>query len=637
MGRFYKATPAQFIDDKMFELDHTAMLQANETVSGDIDEVYEGMDEATVKTEQLSVDNEEMRQYVEGINSEVNGVAQAMDRSALNYKKQGPKMRRITRGIKNDIDNGIVKRAKENKDSSGKYEGEIDANKDIDSKGKSTYKDYSAWKYAKAKGLNYDRKTGKFNDYEDFKEEVVGGIGDQSKSIKSVIEAVKSDSTGQEGKVGEVTLSDGTIVMKRTSTSKALITGERLRAAGELELKDKNFVESQTRQYEMEIEMGNLEQEVKEDGTLKTAEEYALDDKKNYLDTLVEVGEREIGNVNKSLSALPGGGGGYSSNSGGDVGDIITDTTTTGLSPSSNFAKTRYTTLDAAFNVAGPKATALQNLGFSSSEDIKDLAISTNFSRATSSKVLEALIVIDPSLQGESKIVQNKKVKEYIEHSLNRETLVSPVSSIDKPVEDMTTAEKKQATAESSQAVAMLKGYPTDQNALIAIATNSDGSRVTLSATSIGDLTSDMGKGGDVYYQMGTSTTTQPKVAANGAYYQNGVPITANGYKKYDGKVLPKGTPVPLKYLGSFTLDTEKVSVEETFSGKDIINPTKENFKKEVTWEASAGGGLQKIVKYVYRQTLVKSSATQVAAGKQSSTESVTLTLYFDPSKFQFK
>ena len=97
MGRFYKATPARFIDDTMYETPFNEIAATTMALDKNIDEVYDTLDEQSelVKAERLKTDDDEVKAKLDYYNNKIDSMTQAMNTDVLSFSKQRPKMRSL--------------------------------------------------------------------------------------------------------------------------------------------------------------------------------------------------------------------------------------------------------------------------------------------------------------------------------------------------------------------------------------------------------------------------------------------------------------------------------------------------------------------------------------------------------------
>ena len=109
MGRFYKATPGQFIDNKMFETPFNEIATTIGKIDKDISEneetalaLHDTLKLNSIKGE----DTEAARQKIKGYSDQIESITKELHSDPLKFRQKSSKIRELSRAIKNDWETG---------------------------------------------------------------------------------------------------------------------------------------------------------------------------------------------------------------------------------------------------------------------------------------------------------------------------------------------------------------------------------------------------------------------------------------------------------------------------------------------------------------------------------------------------
>jgi hypothetical protein len=115
MGQFYKDTPAQFLDDKMYKAPYELMGQVIDKKDKEIQEDLDSRNALTdlLKAEGLKPDEPRLQQIMKQYQDEIDASVQDIYKDPLNYNKEG--VQRLKRKINQDFSLGEIAAIQKNK------------------------------------------------------------------------------------------------------------------------------------------------------------------------------------------------------------------------------------------------------------------------------------------------------------------------------------------------------------------------------------------------------------------------------------------------------------------------------------------------------------------------------------------
>lgn len=307
MGRFYKATPGTFVDDKMFDLPFAEMAAVMGGVDKNIDEAHDkgqGIIDQ-LQSDKLGSDDSEVAARYQYFEDVAQRAAEVMDKNPLDYRKQIGNLRRTSRELSTDMKTGVIGRAQEQYDDFNAIKASLAERKDISQETKDLYEDYLLKVYG---SLDFDKKTGNFNKIKDGVLNLKSGILDGNKFIDEIGNKMDYHAKGPGGGVstGNLRGADGKVVFTST-TNQQERTPERVRMQIEGELEARGYKEEREQFYMIQAAVSGPQ--YNEQGEIMSPRELAEEDQKN----LIERGVNKLAGVKghrgvtvKGLSSVTG-------------------------------------------------------------------------------------------------------------------------------------------------------------------------------------------------------------------------------------------------------------------------------------------------------------------------------------------
>ncbi|MBV1929651.1 MAG: hypothetical protein KUG81_09095 [Gammaproteobacteria bacterium] len=194
MGKYFKTSVPDFVQDKMFQLPAELMMHALEKTDKGIDESMEKIDAfgGLLDIDNLKSDNPQVNERLKGYRSEMDELTATINKSPLDYRKQRTKISSLSKKIDQDLQRGLLGNAQDNLTKYNDEVARVDKMTGVGNERKQLYKDAIKRKYEQAGSLNQQDDT-----YNDISE----GFGnpleefDQEKYINTVATSFTPDKT----------------------------------------------------------------------------------------------------------------------------------------------------------------------------------------------------------------------------------------------------------------------------------------------------------------------------------------------------------------------------------------------------------------------------------------------------------
>jgi hypothetical protein len=360
MGRFYKATPRNFIDNIMFKTPFEEIAATIGTLDRNIDETYdEGIAiQDSLDSEMLESDDPAVQERYKYYNDIAESSAAAMDKNPLSFIKHRGKLRRASRELSTEMKSGLIGRADEQLESYNKDVAELSKRKDISEETKELKKRHILHQYEQAGSLKFDPETGTFNKISDFNTALDGEILDENKYLTEIDQGFQYQSEGFGSvKGGKIEGTDRDMIITSKS-SKTTRSAKRVQSFITADLDQKGYVKSREQVYQMQLDMGEMPQVLNKNGSLMTPKELAEKDKQNLILKGVEKLTGSKGQYTQTATVVPGQGaynkGGFNT---APIGIQINDVSSTLIPKTQIAARTKTDKkLEEVFNFDSNKA-----------------------------------------------------------------------------------------------------------------------------------------------------------------------------------------------------------------------------------------------------------------------------------------
>jgi hypothetical protein len=303
MGRFYKATPRNFIDNKMFETPFEEIAATLGTLDRNIDETYdEGITlRDSIESKKLDVDDPAVQERYQHYEDIVENSTAAMDKDPLSFIKHRGKLRRASRELSTEMKSGLIGRADEQHEARAARLEEVNKRTDISEESKQNAMIVQDLEYG---DLNFNPEDKSYNKFNDSKRNLIPEVLDEESLITKIAANIKKDSTRFDGGSYATSMKgiDGAVIMN-TSTSRGEVTKSRVLIAAQGILDDTNYEAGRQQYYQLKLDAGNLESTLGADGAEMTPEELADRDAQNFLDKAVSSLTRQEGNTNSRATS----------------------------------------------------------------------------------------------------------------------------------------------------------------------------------------------------------------------------------------------------------------------------------------------------------------------------------------------
>jgi len=343
MGRFYKATPGNFIDNKMYETPFEEIAGTIGQIDKNITETYdEGRNILDAsESQKLESDDPAVTARFGKYSDIVEQSTIAMDKNPLDFVKHNGKLRKASRDLSTDMKTGIIGRAQEQFETYNKETAELDARTDLTQTTKDLKKSHILAQYKKAGSLNYNQETGAFNKISTFNSDLVGEIVDEDAYLTKVDKGFQFQSEGGgSSRVGKVAGSNDDMLIT-SSSNRTTRSAARVQSYLEKDLDSKDYVKSRRQIHQMEMDMNGPSKKLNKDGTPMTPQQLAEQDKRDLVAKGVEKLTGSRGAYKTSASGLPGAGTNKKKSTGRvDTGTDIDDTSST-VMPAETIVKTK--------------------------------------------------------------------------------------------------------------------------------------------------------------------------------------------------------------------------------------------------------------------------------------------------------
>jgi hypothetical protein len=304
MGRFYKATSGNFVEDKMFKIPFQEMAAVMGGVDKNIDEAYDQGQEIadTLDSEKLDVDDAGVMARYKYYDDIANAAAADMDKNPLNYRKHVGKLRQASRELSTEMKTGEIGRAQEQFEEFKAIGGELDKRKDLSQEKKDVYKDYLMQQYG---SLGYNAETGGHNKIRDNELNLKGGILNEETFMKEVGSTLKAQSQGRgKAEITNVPGIDGEVI-KTTTSSVNTISADRVQTAMQGALAARDFRGEREQFYEMKQTIGeNGPLDYNDEGVLLSPQDLALRDENELIERGINNLTSRTGHVNETLKSV---------------------------------------------------------------------------------------------------------------------------------------------------------------------------------------------------------------------------------------------------------------------------------------------------------------------------------------------
>jgi len=525
MGRFYKATPGKFIDDKMFQLNPETMMKAISTVDKNITSVYEMGDKSTdlLKSDSLNVDDKAVRDRIRYHQGKVDAVGEAMNNDILGYKKHGATMRGISRDISSDLNSGIFSATEGNLKDYNEWKLEVDKDDSLTPDERELKKDYSLFMFEQGGGTAYDQETGASRNFLDSEQQFGGDIEDEDKYITNILTNFDYDITELRKKgIGISSATpfkyDGANAVKTIVNTEMERSDADVRGYVTNSLDSMNYQEGRTKMHEANIRMGREELQVdplsgKELNVEESAEKLGQDDYNSLVEATIRKGVKKRGDIRVSYSGIGGSGG----SSGAPVkAENVINTFEDNIPE----VKARTSESTSRFNdifdtiepvgpvqgISGPggltaeqnqvqndialaKKAGLNALGFSSTREIfskSNIAYGTTEGREN---LKQAFIIMDSDFATKTTLQQNQLMAEWMTVENNKTTREQPINTFKKPYAELDKQETITANKQHKAAVITFNSVDEGQDIFTEVySTNDLGETIKVDAQSVNDL-----------------------------------------------------------------------------------------------------------------------------------------------------
>jgi len=303
MGRFYKATPGQFIEDKMFQVPFKEIAAVIGNIDKNIDETYdEGREiQNSLDSEKLDIDDPAVSARYQHYDNLAEQSAIAMDKDPLSFRKQIGKLRRTSRELATEMKTGVIGRAEEQHTDYSKITADTKERKDLKQETKDLYDKVLLEDYG---GLQYNSKTGDYRKVKDYERDLIPEIVDENAFINEVANGFEFHSQGGGGSwVSKIKGIDSDVI-KTSTTNKTVRSATRVRNVMKSSLAAVNYRGSREQFYEMQQDLGELEPTYNEEGVLQTPEDLAIKDETSLIERAVDKIEGKRGHTNVSVKSV---------------------------------------------------------------------------------------------------------------------------------------------------------------------------------------------------------------------------------------------------------------------------------------------------------------------------------------------
>ena len=167
MGRFFKTSVPEFVQDKMFQLPTELMMHALEKADKNVDESLEKIDAfgGLLDIENLKSDNPQVNERLKGYRGQMDELSGKINKSPLDYRKYRTQISGLSKEIDQDLQRGLLGNAQDNFTKYNEEIARVDKMTGVGNERKQLYKDAVKRKYELAGSLG--QEGDQYNDISD--------------------------------------------------------------------------------------------------------------------------------------------------------------------------------------------------------------------------------------------------------------------------------------------------------------------------------------------------------------------------------------------------------------------------------------------------------------------------------------